>query len=190
MRVVQVEDVELASPLAVFGSRLNHETLIRFENFPPDGEIPILLPHGVNPRVSVFLSMERENRLPNHRSRLVMDIRDHFTFVDDSRHVFPRLSSSSGFGFAAMFSSVMFTPLMLQRRTYQPPHFLWIWSFYLLAFSGWIAYFAMFAATIVDRRDRNRRLDSIQRQIDSLEKQADSLGAERQSRTAKGGDKR
>jgi hypothetical protein len=65
-----------------------------------------------------------------------------------------------------------------------------LWLFYVVAFSGWIAYFAMFAAIVVDRRDRNRRLDSIQKQIDSLAKQADSLGAERQSGTAKGGDKR
>lgn len=61
---------------------------------------------------------------------------------------------------------------------------------FVFAFSGWIAYFAMFAATVADRRDRNRRLDSLQKQIDSLAKQADSLGAERQRRAAKGADKR
>jgi hypothetical protein len=65
-----------------------------------------------------------------------------------------------------------------------------LWLLYVFAFSGWIAYFGMFAATVVDRRDRDRRLDSLQKQLDSLEKQADSAGAERQRRTAKGGDKR
>jgi cell division protein FtsB len=65
-----------------------------------------------------------------------------------------------------------------------------LWLLFVFAFSGWIAYFAMFAATVVDRRDRNRRLESLQKQIDSLAKQADSLGAERQRRAAKGADKR
>ncbi len=60
----------------------------------------------------------------------------------------------------------------------------------VFALSGWIAYFAMFVAIAVDRRDRNRQLDSLQKQMDSLAKQADSLGAEIKRRTAKAGDKR
>lgn len=76
-----------------------------------------------------------------------------------------------------------------------------VWPLYVVAFTGWIAYFGMIAATTLDRRDRNRRLDSMQKEldfmqnsmlkeIDSLKKQADSLRAERQRRTAKDGEKR